>query len=708
MNFRSVADLNETIVQNMEECTLLEDATGHVTFVNPRTADLLGCVPNDLLRRHWTSIVAPECVTKVGEESAKRPQGISSRYETMLLTKEGGKVPVLASACPLFDDGQFTGTLVVVTDIREQKQVAETLRESQYLLQTTFASLRDAVFILDTGTQRIDASSGTADHREGTAEHARALGDNGQQTPISSAVPSLGVRFAQEPAIIDCNPAALEMFGYSRKEMLGRSTAFLHLDEAGLQEFREHLYAAVESRGFLSHFEFKMKRKNGEVFFTEHSVVPLVDEHVGRFGWVSVVRDITRRKRAQDELQRRNEELMALNAIATTMSQSLDMGQTLDATLEKLLEVIDIDGGWIQLLAEDGHTLSMVAHRGFSQELLEETRTLRVGESITGKVAETCQPIVLEKVSDDPRPKVETAKQENLHTFAGVPIKSHDRVLGVLGVFSREPRMLSPLKIQTLTSIGHQIGVAIENTQLAHTASEVEMCRELDRMRAVLIANVSHELRTPLGLIKLACSTLQRSNVDIDRETQLEFLQDISDEADKLEKIVSNLLDLSRVENGWMSLEKQPVDMGRLAGNVVQDMKIQFPSRQFVHAFPSTPLVVTADPERLEQVLRNLLGNAIRYSPEGGPITVRGRRTKEKIVISISDQGIGIPPKDLESVFDRFYRVENEVTQRARGAGLGLAVCRDIVEAHDGRIWIESTLGERTSVFFDLPVGDRT
>ena len=117
-----------------------------------------------------------------------------------------------------------------------------------------------------------------------------------------------------------------------------------------------------------------MKRKNGEVFFTEHSVMPLVDEQDRRFGWVSVVRDITRRKRAQDELKRSNEELMALNAIATTMSQSLDMGQMLDATLDKLLEVIDIDGGWIQLLAEDEPALSMVAHRGFSQGLLEETK----------------------------------------------------------------------------------------------------------------------------------------------------------------------------------------------------------------------------------------------------------------------------------------------------------------------------------------------
>jgi signal transduction histidine kinase len=246
--------------------------------------------------------------------------------------------------------------------------------------------------------------------------------------------------------------------------------------------------------------------------------------------------------------------------------------------------------------------------------------------------------------------------------------------------------------------------VALENAQLAQTATEMEVCRELDRMRAELIANVSHELRTPLGLIKLACSTLQRQDLDLDRETEIEFLRDISEETDKLEKIVSNLLNLSRAENGWLSLDKRPVDVGCLVSEVVQDMKLQFPNRQFVHHFPGTPLETSADRDRLEQVLRNLLSNAVKYSPEGGPITIRGHEDKERIFISVTDQGIGIPTQDLEAVFDRFYRVENQVTQRVRGAGLGLAVCRDIVEAHGGRIWIESALGQWTTSCFELPV----
>jgi two-component system sensor histidine kinase VicK len=123
----------------------------------------------------------------------------------------------------------------------------------------------------------------------------------------------------------------------------------------------------------------------------------------------------------------------------------------------------------------------------------------------------------------------------------------------------------------------------------------------------------------------------------------------------------------------------------------------------FVHDFPSKPLVATVDSKRIEQVLRNLLTNAIKYSPEGGHITVQGRGDHRQLLIQVRDEGMGIPPEDLERVFERFYRVENEITQRVGGVGLGLAVCRAIVEAHGGRMWVESSLGVGSTFFFTLP-----
>jgi len=419
--------------------------------------------------------------------------------------------------------------------------------------------------------------------------------------------------------------------------------------------------------------------------------------------------EITRRKRMEEELRRRNEELMTLNAIATTIGQSLDLDHILNATLDKVLEVIEIDAGWIQLLDEDEGVLSLVAHRGFSQEMAEETNIINLGESMIGKVAQSGQSIVVDRTKEEPWFSIGTDRPKTLHTFAGVPIKSKDKVLGVLGVFSRSPRQLSSQEVQFLTATGHQIGVAIENVRLAEEASEIEILRELNRLRSELIANVSHELRTPLGLIKIFCTTLLRKDVDFDRETQREFLRDIEEETDKLEKIVDNLLDLSQMKDGRLRLEKRPTDVGQLARQVMETIKLEMevqPTRhRFVHDFPSDPLVAIVEPKRIEQVLRNLLSNAIKYSPEGGTITVQGRGDKRQLLIRVSDQGIGIPPEELERVFERFYRVENEIIQSVRGAGLGLAVCQGIIEAHGGRIWVESTIGVGSNFYFTLPVG---
>lgn len=245
-----------------------------------------------------------------------------------------------------------------------------------------------------------------------------------------------------------------------------------------------------------------------------------------------------------------------------------------------------------------------------------------------------------------------------------------------------------------------------ERKQAEVQASEIEILRELDRLRSELIANVSHELRTPLGLIKIFCTTLLRTDVDFDPQTQREFLQDIEEETEKLEKIVDNLLDLSRIQHGRLRLEKRPTDLGQLARQVLDDLEMQLPaSHRLIHSFPAVPLMAPVEPRRIEQVLRNLVSNAIKYSPQGGTITVMGQEEGEMVLIQVRDQGIGIPREDLERVFERFYRVENEVTRSVRGVGLGLAVCRGIVEAHGGRIWVESTPGEGSTFYFTLPAG---
>jgi len=178
----------------------------------------------------------------------------------------------------------------------------------------------------------------------------------------------------------------------------------------------------------------------------------------------------------------------------------------------------------------------------------------------------------------------------------------------------------------------------------------------------------------------------------------------MDEETTKLERIVEHLLDLGRMESGRLSLDKQRTDLGQLARNIIKTMEPLTVQHRFVDDFPVEPLVAAVDAKRIEQVLRNLLDNAIKYSPDGGTITVQERRDKSQILFSVSDEGIGIPADERERIFERFHRVENDVTRRMRGAGLGLAVCRGIVEAHGGRIWVESQPGAGSTFCFTLPV----
>ena len=413
--------------------------------------------------------------------------------------------------------------------------------------------------------------------------------------------------------------------------------------------------------------------------------------------------EIAERSRAETEIQRRNQDLAALNMIATTIGQSVGLEQILNDTLASALQVLEIDGGWVQLLDDDGLTLTLAADRGIPTLAVEEIRRVRLGET-GGKRGEMAPGIEIADVLETVRHKISVSRPDATFTLTGVPIQSKDKVLGVLGSISHSPRGLSPHRVQLLTTIGRQIGIAVENARLAQQASEVKILREVDRLRSELIANVSHELRTPLGLIKISSSSLLMDDADFDRATQRKFLLNISEESTKLERIVEHLLDLGRIESGRLRLDKQPTDLERLVANTVQSMEALSTRHRLISHFPAEPLVAAVDAKRVEQVLRNLLDNAIKYSPGGGTITVQAYADNVQILLAVSDEGIGIPADEWERVFERFHRVENEITRRMRGAGLGLAVCQGIVEAHGGRIWVESQPGAGSTFCFTLPL----
>jgi signal transduction histidine kinase len=217
---------------------------------------------------------------------------------------------------------------------------------------------------------------------------------------------------------------------------------------------------------------------------------------------------------------------------------------------------------------------------------------------------------------------------------------------------------------------------------------------------------VSHELKTPVALIKGYASTLAREDATWDAETLREGLQVIGEESDRLNGLINNLLDASRIQAGGFKLERGDVALPKLAASVVEHFHTQTDRHVFALDFPPDFPFISGDEERLRQVFNNLVSNAVKYAPQGGEIRLGGWSDGVTVTAYVADQGIGIPQAEQGKLFQRFYRVDSSLRRSTQGAGLGLFLCRAIVEAHGGRIWLRSEPGKGTTVFFTLPIGE--
>lgn len=226
--------------------------------------------------------------------------------------------------------------------------------------------------------------------------------------------------------------------------------------------------------------------------------------------------------------------------------------------------------------------------------------------------------------------------------------------------------------------------------------------REQEEQRSTFISVISHELQTPIAIIKGYASTLARSDAALNPEALRTRLKAIEEEADRLNKLVGNLLYASRIQAGGLQMDITPLDLAPLIERVAERLRVKNPEATISLDLPAHLPTVMADRERIEEVLQNLLENAIKYSPGKARITVTCRTTGDEVTVSISDQGMGISLREQSEIFERFQRAGNSKSS-IQGAGLGLYICRAIVEAHGGRIWVESTLHSGSTFSFSLP-----
>jgi len=279
---------------------------------------------------------------------------------------------------------------------------------------------------------------------------------------------------------------------------------------------------------------------------------------------------------------------------------------------------------------------------------------------------------------------------------------------GPIGVVSVRPpgrdALAAPEPLRQLETFVNQTALALERTRLAAEAQDARVRAETERLRNALLTSVSHDLRTPLAAITGAATTILESGARLDARVQQELLESIRDEAERLNRLVQNLLEMTRLESGALGLSRDWHPLEEVVGAALARLARGLASRRVaVNVPPELPLVAVDD-VLIEQVLVNLLDNAVKYTPPDSAIRIIASATDRAVTVEVADRGPGLRPGEEDKVFEKFYRGQ---PAGGRGAGLGLAICQGIVKAHGGRIWAQNLPEGGVSFLFTLPLGEK-
>lgn len=310
-----------------------------------------------------------------------------------------------------------------------------------------------------------------------------------------------------------------------------------------------------------------------------------------------------------------------------------------------------------------------------------------------------CQVVLIDPVNRQAIPDQAGASHQ-----VWFPLGHGNRQVGAIVVDSGpDGEELPPDVAQSLERVADLLAIAIATRQ--EIADEQRhLLDEAAELKLDIVSMLSHEMRTPLASIKGYATALLMDDVEWDAASRNEFLTAIDEESDHLAWLITDMLDAAAIEAGEIAIIPEPILVPRIVKHVVDNMQIRSDQHRFIVIFPDAFPIIEADAQRIEQVLTNLLDNAIKYSPDGGLIVVRGTVRDDEVIISVSDQGIGIAPEHLNKLFERFFRARSSAGPQVAGTGLGLPISDALVRAFGGRIWAESTLGRGTTLAFTIPI----
>jgi len=407
-------------------------------------------------------------------------------------------------------------------------------------------------------------------------------------------------------------------------------------------------------------------------------------------------------------LERRVAVLERILRISQILTSTLQLEPLLQTITQAATELTDTEAGSIMLVDKNTGQLRFEAACGSKREEVKRV-TVPLEGSIAGWIVRESKPLLIPDVRQDPRfyTQVDETTDFETRSILGVPLQVKGKVIGVLealnkagdGIFTQDD-------MQTLSTLAAHAAIAIENARLVTEIQKAyEELSELDRLKSEFVAIASHELQTPLTIILGYASFLKEETTGAASE-QLDI---VLRSALRLRSLINDMINLRHIETGEAELELEQLSLNELVTTITAEFaSLAEAKKQTISIKLASQLpMVKADRQKLHLVLANLLSNAIKFTPEGGRIEVEVEARENEVRVSVRDTGIGIPSREQERIFDRFYQVEPSLTRRFEGIGLGLSIAKGMVELHGGRIWVESLEGMGSSFTFALPLSGR-
>ncbi len=499
--------------------------------------------------------------------------------------------------------------------------------------------------------------------------------------------------------IVDANPALVQMLGYpDRESLLAVDVVDLYVEPA---ETRARWRSLIEREEVVRDFEAQVRRRDGKVIWIRQSARAVRDDDGRVLYYEGAIEDITARKQRQRELE-------AIATIATALRAASTRADMLPVVLDQALALLQAQGAALAMRDPTTGEAVVALARGAWKNW--NGGHIPPGEGITGRVIATGQPYLSNSMWSDPqlrRPDLTAG----LPTAACAPLIAEGATIGVLWVGRRtdigddELRLLVAIADIAANALRRALIVETLEQRVAERTRELaeanERLTELDRLKSKFVSDVSHELRTPVTNLKLYVELLERGKLD----RRAQYMDTLKQQADRLAQLVEDILDLSRLERASAGPVFAPLDLNTLVEQVVAAYAARAEAAGLSLIFePGADLPPAhGDYNQLTQVVTNLVTNAINYTP-AGEVRVSTYPLNNRVCLQVRDTGRGIDPQDMSHLFERFYRGQNASQLDIPGSGLGLAIVKEIVDLHEGRIEVDSRIGEGSTFRVWLPM----